>query len=78
MHATLAAEFKTQVQPVALRDYAEDDPAGDRRSRRGAHRLHRSIHRVKPIHLNLASRPYRDYRPVYAVVVLMSLLIAAS
>jgi len=31
---------------------------------------------VKPIHLNLASRPYRDYRPVYAVVVVSSLLIA--
>jgi len=31
---------------------------------------------VKPIHLNLASRPYRDYRPVYAVVVLISLLTA--
>ena len=31
---------------------------------------------MKPIHLNLASRPYRDYRPVYAVVVVMSLLTA--
>jgi hypothetical protein len=31
---------------------------------------------LKPLHLNLASRPYRDYRPVYAVVVVMSLLIA--
>jgi type IV pilus assembly protein PilN len=31
---------------------------------------------VKPLHLNLASRPYRDYRPVYAAVVLMSLLAA--
>jgi type IV pilus assembly protein PilN len=31
---------------------------------------------VKPIHLNLASRPYRDYRPVYAVVVILSLLTA--
>jgi type IV pilus assembly protein PilN len=31
---------------------------------------------VKPIHLNLAARPYRDYRPVYAVVVAMSLLAA--
>lgn len=31
---------------------------------------------MKPLHLNLASRPYRDYRPVYAVVVVMSLLIA--
>jgi hypothetical protein len=31
---------------------------------------------VKPIHLNLAARPYRDYRPVYAAVVLMSLLTA--
>jgi len=31
---------------------------------------------VKPIHLNLAARPYRDYRPVYAVVVTMSLLTA--
>lgn len=32
---------------------------------------------MKPIHLNLASRPYRDYRPVYAVVVAMSLLAAS-
>lgn len=31
---------------------------------------------MKPIHLNLASRPYRDYRPVYAVVVVLSLLTA--
>ncbi len=31
---------------------------------------------MKPIHLNLAARPYRDYRPVYAVVVAMSLLTA--
>lgn len=31
---------------------------------------------MKPIHLNLAARPYRDYRPVYAVVVVVSLLIA--
>jgi hypothetical protein len=31
---------------------------------------------VKPIHLNLAARPYRDYRPVYAVVVALSLLTA--
>jgi hypothetical protein len=31
---------------------------------------------VKPIHLNLALRPYRDYRPVYAVVVVLSLLTA--
>ena len=31
---------------------------------------------MKPIHLNLASRPYRDYRPVYAVVVILSLLTA--
>ena len=31
---------------------------------------------MKPLHLNLASRPYRDYRPVYAAVVLMSLLAA--
>jgi Tfp pilus assembly protein PilN len=31
---------------------------------------------LKPIHLNLAARPYRDYRPVYAVVVVASLLIA--
>jgi len=31
---------------------------------------------VKPIHLNLAARPYRDYRPVYAVVVALSLLSA--
>ncbi|HYH10058.1 MAG TPA: hypothetical protein VEK11_23615 [Thermoanaerobaculia bacterium] len=31
---------------------------------------------MKPIHLNLASRPYRDYRPVYAAVVVLSLLTA--
>jgi Tfp pilus assembly protein PilN len=31
---------------------------------------------VKPIHLNLASRPFRDYRPVYAAVVIMALLTA--
>ena len=31
---------------------------------------------MKPIHLNLASRPFRDYRPLYAVVVVVSLLIA--
>ena len=31
---------------------------------------------MKPIHLNLAARPYRDYRPVYAVVVAISLLTA--
>jgi Tfp pilus assembly protein PilN len=31
---------------------------------------------VKPLHLNLASRPYRDYRALYAVVVVSSLLIA--
>ena len=31
---------------------------------------------MKPLHLNLASRPYRDYRPLYAVVVAASLLIA--
>jgi Tfp pilus assembly protein PilN len=31
---------------------------------------------VKPIHINLASRPFRDYRPVYAVVVIMALLTA--
>jgi hypothetical protein len=31
---------------------------------------------VRPLHLNLASRPYRDYRPVYAAVVVMSLIAA--
>lgn len=31
---------------------------------------------MKPIHLNLAARPYRDYRPVYAVLVVMSLVAA--
>jgi len=31
---------------------------------------------LKPIHLNLAARPYRDHRPLYAVVVVVSLLIA--
>lgn len=38
--------------------------------------MHRGIHRVKPLHLNLAARPYRDYKPVYAVVVVASLLVA--
>lgn len=31
---------------------------------------------MKTLHLNLASRPYRDYRPLYAVVVAAALLIA--
>lgn len=31
---------------------------------------------MKPIHLNLASRPFRDYRPLYAVVVVTSIVIA--
>jgi type IV pilus assembly protein PilN len=31
---------------------------------------------LKPIHLNLAAQPYRDYRAVYAVVVVTSLLTA--
>lgn len=31
---------------------------------------------MKPLHLNLATRPFRDYRPLYAVVVVASLLIA--
>ena len=31
---------------------------------------------MKPLHLNLADRPYRDYRPLYAVVVVTSILIA--
>jgi len=31
---------------------------------------------VKPLHLNLAARPYRDYRAFNAVVVMVSLLIA--
>lgn len=31
---------------------------------------------MKPLHLNLAARPYRDYKPLYAVVVVASLLIA--
>jgi hypothetical protein len=31
---------------------------------------------LKTIHLNLARRPYRDYRPLYAVVVALSLLTA--
>lgn len=30
---------------------------------------------MRPLHLNLASRPYRDYRPLYAVVVVVSLAI---
>ena len=32
---------------------------------------------MRTFHLNLATRPYRDYRPVYAVVVTASLLTAA-
>jgi Tfp pilus assembly protein PilN len=32
---------------------------------------------LRTFHLNLATRPYRDYRPVYAVVVAVSLLTAA-
>lgn len=31
---------------------------------------------MKTFHINLASRPFRDYRPVYAVVVVTSLIIA--
>lgn len=31
---------------------------------------------MKPIHLNLASRPYRDYRPVYALAAAMGILTA--
>ena len=31
---------------------------------------------MKPLHVNLAARPYRDYRPLYAVVVVTSILIA--
>jgi Tfp pilus assembly protein PilN len=31
---------------------------------------------LKPIHVNLAATPYRDYRPLYAVVVVASVLIA--
>lgn len=31
---------------------------------------------MKPIHPNLAARPFRDYRPVYAVIVAASLAIA--
>ena len=38
--------------------------------------MHWSLYVVKTLHLNLASRPYRDYRPVYIVVVIASLLIA--
>lgn len=38
--------------------------------------MYGSVHRLKPIHLNLAARPYRDHRPLYAVVVVVSLLIA--
>ncbi|HKB78607.1 MAG TPA: hypothetical protein VKH35_02720 [Thermoanaerobaculia bacterium] len=30
---------------------------------------------MKTLHLNLAARPYRDYRPLYAVVVVASLVI---
>jgi Tfp pilus assembly protein PilN len=38
--------------------------------------MHGGSRRVKPLHLNLATNPYRDYRPVYAVVVVTSLVIA--
>lgn len=31
---------------------------------------------MKPLHLNLASAPYRDYRPLYAVVVVVSIIVA--
>ena len=31
---------------------------------------------MKPLHANLAASPYRDYRPLYAVVVVVSVLIA--
>ncbi|HEY5609614.1 MAG TPA: PilN domain-containing protein [Thermoanaerobaculia bacterium] len=31
---------------------------------------------MKPLHLNLASRPYRDYRPVYAAAIAMALTTA--
>lgn len=31
---------------------------------------------MKTLHLNLAAKPFRDYRPVYAVVVITSLAIA--
>lgn len=31
---------------------------------------------MKTLHVNLASRPFRDYRPVYAVVVVASLVLA--
>jgi len=31
---------------------------------------------VKPLHLNLASRPYRDYRPVWAAVTAMAIATA--
>jgi hypothetical protein len=31
---------------------------------------------LKTLHVNLASRPFRDYRPVYAVVVVTSLIVA--
>lgn len=31
---------------------------------------------MKPIHLNLAARPYRDYRPVYAVAAVMAIVTA--
>jgi hypothetical protein len=37
--------------------------------------VHGGVH-LRPLHINLASRPYRDYRAVYAVVVVTSLLIA--
>jgi hypothetical protein len=31
---------------------------------------------LKPLHANLAASPYRDYRPLYAVVVIVSVMIA--
>lgn len=32
---------------------------------------------MRPIHLNLAARPYRDYRPVYVVVTILALMTGA-
>lgn len=42
-----------------------------------ADRLHGSIHGLKALHPNLAARPYRDYRPVWALVLLLGAVTAA-
>jgi type IV pilus assembly protein PilN len=36
--------------------------------------VHGSLHGVKTLHLNLASKPFRDYRPVWAVAAALAVL----